>query len=122
MKGLLIIPLVLLSLMPQASWGGEIGGRYICEMNYKDGSSVEFIIDVADLRLSQQYIKHDIKRDYKQIFKSPDFGTTVFASDPAFLILSRTDRHDVVEINRYNFIDGAEDEFIRGSCERAYIN
>ena len=90
-------------------------------MNYKDGSSVEFIIDVADLRLSQQYIKHDIKRDYKQIFKSP-YGATVFASDPAFLILSRTDRRDVVEINRYNFIDGAEDEFIRGSCERAYIN
>ena len=122
MKYLLIIPLVIMSLVSFPSWGNEITGKYICEQEFEDGSTNQFLIDVSDSSLSKQYLKHDIKRDYKRIFKSPHFGTSVFTSDPSLIILSRIDKNNVIEINQYQFIDGSDDEFIRGHCERSYIN
>ena len=111
-----------MSLVSSPSWGNEIKGKYICKLKFPDGSSNRFLIDVSELSLSQQYLTDPIKGDFELIFRSPHFGTSIFKADPSFIILSRTDNKEVIEINQYQFIDGGDDKFIRGRCKRSYVN
>ena len=122
MRTLFIIPLVLMSLLSFPSWGKGISGQFLCEVEYRDGSSDQFFVEVEKTTLTLKNPKYSNNKEYQLIYENSDYHTAIFEMFPSFSILSPGTIDKEIEFHRYSNYRYSRDLFESGVCVGPLVN
>ena len=122
MRTLFIIPLVLMSLVSFPSWGKGISGQFLCKLEFPDGSSDQYLIEVEKTILKLKHHKYPINNEYQLIFKNSKYNTLIFEMFPSVIFLSPGNKDKEIEFHEYRFYSDSKDIFRSGICEGPFMN
>ena len=104
------------------SWGNSISGKFLCEVEYPDGSSNQYLIEVEKTILILKHPEYSIKNEYRLIFKNSEYNTLVFEMFPTVIFLSPGNKNKEIEFHQYQFYSDSKDEFYHGVCKGPFMD